>query len=178
MITTICAPLILFLVNRYLFSWTGFILNKIPSPFGCSWCDRKSIGVPVANGHSKILSFVIDLAKVASTLESKSNYHLINFGYRITAYRKFGRVWYHVSLYTYQYGCKTMTEMSLGTGTSLSLWRDGEPDIRGESCIVPNSWIKNRIYRMIDDLPLTKKQNAEVKKNVVVQCTGDAKSFF
>lgn len=172
-----CVPFVLFAVNRYLFSWTGFLLNKIPCPFGDSWCDRKSVGVPVANGHPKILSFVVDLREVASAFKSKPNYYLIDFGGSVTAYRKFGNVWYYISLQNDLRDYKTVTKMKLGTRTPLSLWREGEPDVPGEKYTTPSGCIRNRVYRIINDLPVKKNQNAEIKKNVRVRCAGDFKLF-
>lgn len=174
----IFAPLILFLVNRHLFSWAGLILRAIPTPFGCSFCDYKSIGVPVDNGHPKILSFVVDSTKIARALHANPNYYLINFGYRITVYRKYGKVWYWLSLYTYSNNYRSVTEMSLGAGTPLPKRREGEPSVDGESFITPSGWIKNRIFRIINDLPLPPIQKTEMKKHVRIQCIGNSQSFF
>lgn len=176
--TLIFVPLILFLVNRYLFSWAGLILRAIPTPFGCSFCDYKSIGVPVENNHPKILSFVVDLAKVANAFHGNSNYYVVNFGYRVIIYRKYGKVWYWLRLDGSSRNYQSINEMSLGTGTPLSKWREGEPSIDGESFATPSGWIKKRSFQIINDLPLSTAQKAEMKKSVRVQCAGNAQSFF
>lgn len=169
-------PPLLFLADRYLFSWVGLILSRIPSSEN-SLCDHKSVWVPSNNAEPKALSFVIKWQSFSEAMRLSSSYHILDHGHIITLYRKFGKVWYRISIHHYSIP-KSVTKMTVGTGTPLDLFRHGEPSVTGENCIIPSAWLKHRVFRMIDDLPLSKREKAEMKRNIRAGCVGNLRWFF
>lgn len=168
----------LFLINRYVFSWIGLFLSLVPNPTE-PILEIKTISVREPNGGAKRLSFVVKLPELRTAFAARSDYEIIYHSGHVTVYdgvltlyRRFGRVWYFVSFETRSKydlatkGTKLVTEMKVGTGTPLHLWRRGELSVKGERPFVPSFMIMSRINRMIRDLPLTRKQKSEIKSNI------------
>lgn len=176
LIVFFCVLFVLFLVNRYLFSWVGLLFNKIYL-FGSPVCEFKSISVPVANSRPKRLSFIVDLLQIASTMKANPNYDLTqDDNYKVVVLRKYGQVRYSISFCNLTLDYEYFSEMKLSTQDFL--WQHGDPVVHGEHYTTPNSLVRRRIYRMINDLPLTRSQKAEIKRNVRVGCHSNAKSFI
>ncbi len=181
----------LFLVNRYVFSWIGLFLNLVPNPTE-PILDIKTISVREPNGGAKRLSFVVNLPKLRTAFAARTEYEIIYHSGHVTVYdgvltlyRKFGRVWYSVSFDTHsRYDpaakvTKLVTEMKVGTGTPLHLWRKGEPSVRGERPFVPSFIIMSRINPMIQDMPLTTRQKSEIRSCIKMGYeTGINLTFF
>jgi len=181
----------LLLVNRYVFSWIGLFLNLVPNPTE-PILEIKTISVRQPNGGAKRLSFVVNLPELRTAFGARSEYEIIYHSGHVTVYdgvltlyRKFGRVWYFVSFDTrskYDLAAKEtklVTEMKVGTGTPLHLWRRGELSVKGERPFVPSFIIMRRINRMIQDMPLTRGQKSEIRSCIKLGYeTGINLTFF
>lgn len=177
----VCFSLLgLVLLNRYLFSWIGLFLSLIPTPRN-PILDNKTISVREPNGGTKSLSFVVELHKISAAFYSDPAYEMIYhaghatvFDGMLTLYRKIGRVWYYIYFDTStrfepaSKKYKLITEMRVGTGTPLHLWRKGEPSISGERPYLPSFVIKRKINCIIKDLPLTREQKSEIRSNIKI----------
>src|SRR5438876_10718664 len=60
--------LILFLINRFIFSWGGLLLSTV------NLCVYKSVAVPTDNGADKTLAQSYQLHEIAAVMKAKGNY--------------------------------------------------------------------------------------------------------
>jgi hypothetical protein len=168
LIGSIITLIALIVINRYVFSFTGVLLSAI------NLCKYKSIGVGVANGHNKKLSYRIDFVLFASSLRPNGNYELIqNENYRLQISRRFNGVKYNM---VFENPVNSASEFNLSTYNSLGY--PGGSIVGGERCTMPGYWIERNVYLMIKDLPLSDSQKAELRENVVVAPEGNLRITF
>jgi hypothetical protein len=145
-----------FIVNHYVFSWTGFILNKI------GLCECKSIRSQDDKSGYKILSYTVDLSAIDQSLGTNPSYNLIfHRDYTLVVSRTFGDVTYSINLYNW-------TNWTEKTMLSLNTYPKGPSQRNGETCTTPAYIVERNIYLMIDDLPLTEPQKTELRRSVIV----------
>ncbi|HEX8287057.1 MAG TPA: hypothetical protein VF556_03630 [Pyrinomonadaceae bacterium] len=157
MLTT--AVVIAVLIDCYHFSWTGFLFNK------AGLCEYKTISTPVKDGFPQKLTYDFDPQYIAKEMLKNPNYEVSGYynnrGAVVT--RKFGDISYQISF-----------QNSRGSyeGFNLNTSKNNEkysfPSVSGENCAVPNHKLKQNVFLMIDDLPLTDSQKDEMKKYVSV----------
>jgi hypothetical protein len=145
---------ILYLINGYLFSWFGFVLSA------AQLCEYKSVSVMGDNGYPVPLSFRVDPQYIAQEMSKKENYQVNNRysggGAKIS--RNFDGVNYEIFF-------QTGKEFNLGT----SLPSPRFPYIvGGAKCYTPSYILRDNIFIMIDDLPVTDDQKNEMKNHVWV----------
>lgn len=159
LLVLILTIVILFLINRHFYSWTGLILSKI------DFCNYKSVSVLGDNGYPKPMSFRFEPQYIAQEMSKNENYEVnnnYNGGGAIVS-RNFNEVIYQ--LYFQNRG-GSFEGLNLGT-------RLGDPkysflSVGGEKCTTPSYLLKKNVFIMIDDLPLTREQKEELKESVWV----------
>jgi hypothetical protein len=170
-------------INRYLFSWAGYILYLVGR------CEYKYIRVADKKGGRKMLSYPVDFVKIASALGPNPNYEvkhdILSCDLRrrqdqvLVVKRNFGGLKYIMQFINSNNGGRQWNYLSLSNGAvrELSLkkcsWdKDGDIVVSGsrpgEKCSTPDHYLKRNVYRMIRDLPLGFLQRAELKGNVRV----------
>jgi len=160
---------LLIIINRYVFSWTGLISSAV------GLCKYKSVAVPAENGYPVKLSQAYDIPQIASVMRTNRNYEINEHynGNGLAVSRMFNGVKYNVLLYENHNG---VTEFNLNTynfaGYSSGLVTDGE------RCTTPSYALERNVQRIIDDLPLSDLQKSELKQNIRVQTTIDLKLTF
>lgn len=150
---------LLVVINRFAFSWTGFIFSKV------GLCDYKSIGVPRSDGHNEKLSQSYNIPQMTSIMSMNRNYEVNNHyagdGLRIS--RMFNGVMYNV-IFVNNNG---VSEFNLNNINFNGYPSGSKAD--GEKCTTPSYFVETNAYRMIDDLPLNGLQKAELKQYVTVK---------
>lgn len=151
---------VLFVINRYYYSWTGLVLNKV------GLCEYKSVSVFGHNGYPKPMSFRFDTQFIAGEMSKNSNYQVNNRynGNGTVVSRNFDGVIY--KLYFENRG-GSFEGFNLGTGIDDDP-RFDYPAPGGEKCTVPSYTLKKNVLTMIGDLPLTDEQKDELRKSVWV----------
>lgn len=150
------------LVERYLFSWTGFLSNKI------GLCDYKTVRVLAENGGYQKMSFDFDNQYIASEMRKKTDYQVeeLDSDYLIVL-KKIGNVSYEVWFANadgFDEGFKLKTSVEE---------KQFPESTGGESYITPNRVLKRKISTIIDDLPLIEDQKNEMKEYIRVSyCSG------
>ena len=155
----ITALIIAALIDYYHFSWTGYLFDK------AGLCEYKTVTVPVKNGFPQKLSYEFDLPFIAQKMRQNPNYEAAGYYHNrgVVVVRKFGNLNYQISF-----------QNSGGSyeGFNLNTSADNEkysfPSVVGESCTIPNYKLKENVFIMIDDLPLTNSQKLEMKEYVSV----------
>ena len=161
--------LLLGAVNRYVFSWTGLIMK------GAGLCAYRSVGVPPANAHAQALQQKYDLRQIAAVMRTNPNYEVndrASGGTGLVVSRRFNGVKYNIDFEVH----KDAYEFTLNT-FDFGGYPSGSVS-EGEKCTTPSYWIEQKVYRMIDDLPLNSSQRAELKANVIVQDITNLKITF
>lgn len=158
-ITLISIAVILFVTNRYFYSWAGLISNKV------GFCEYKTVSVPGHNGYPKQMSFRFDPQIIAREMSKNKNYQVNDHynGNGALISRNFDGVIY--KLYFENRG-GSFEGFNLGTGIDDPGY--DFPAVGGEKCTTPSSLLKKNTFTVIDDLPLTDQQKNELKKNVWV----------
>ena len=161
--------LLLVAVNRFVFSWTGLILQ------GTGLCKFKSIGVPTENGHNQTLQQTYDLRQIATVMKANPNYEvndLASGGTGLVVSRRFNGVKYNISFDvhrdTYEFNLNTYDFAGYPSGSVSD----------GEKCTTPSYRIEQNVYRVIDELPLNSLQRAELKANVRVKNMANFRIVF
>jgi hypothetical protein len=153
------AIIIAALINYYHFSWTGYLSNK------AGLCSFKTVTVPVKNGFPQKLSYDFDPQFIAEEMLKEANYEVNSYYHNrgTVVARKFGNINYQIS---FQNSRGSYEGFNLNTST------DGEkysfPSTVGEKCTTPSYKLKENVFFMIDDLPLTDSQKDEMKEYVSV----------
>lgn len=156
---TLTTVMVAVLINYYHFSWTGYLFDK------AGLCEYKTVAVAVKNGFPQKLSYDFDLPSIAREMRKNPNYQAGSYYHNRGAVvvRKFGNINYQISF-----------QNSGGSyeGFNLNTSADNEkyslPSIVGENCTTPNYKLKENVFIMIDDLPLTDTQKFEMKNYVSV----------
>jgi hypothetical protein len=167
-VVSISIIVILFVVNRYFYSWTGLLFSKI------DFCDYKSVSVLGNNGYPKPMSFRFEPQIIAQEMSKNSNYQVNNRynGNGAVISRNFNGVIY--KLYFENRG-GSFEGFNLGTGIDDP--RYDFPATGGEKCTAPSYLLRKNVFTMIDDLPLTPEQKEELKENVWVVPVSTLKLF-
>lgn len=155
----VTAIIIAVLINYYHFSWTGYLFNK------AGLCAYKTVTTPAKNGFPQKLSYDFDPQYIAREMHKNPNYQVSNFynnrGAVVT--RRFGNINYQIS---FQNSRGSYEGFNLNTSTDDEKY--SFPSVSGENCTIPSYKIKENVFTMIDDLPLTDSQKAEMKEYVSV----------
>ena len=128
-------------------------------------CEYKSISVPTDNGQNQKLSHSYNLREIATAMRLNHDYEVndrASGGVGLVVSRTCNRVKYNIVFDVFS----GVYEFNLNT-YNFSGYRNGLVT-GGEKCTTPNYLIKRKIYRMIDDLPLSLPQKAELKHYVRV----------
>lgn len=153
------ALVIAFLIDCYHFSWSGFLLDK------AELCEYKTISTPVKNGFPQKLSYDFDPQYIAKEMLKNPNYEVNGYynnrGAVVT--RKFGNINYQIS---FQNSRGSYEGFNLNTSTDDEKY--SFPSAAGENCATPSYKLKENVFLMIDDLPLSDSQKDEMKKYVSV----------
>ena len=150
---------ILFLINRFIFSWGGLLFSTV------NLCEYKSIGVPTENAANKTLAQFYQLHEIAAVMKAKGNYDInerASGGQGLVISRIFNGVNYNIIFDTH----KNVSEFNLNTYNFR-----GYPSgtvTGGEKCTTASYSIEKKVYQMIDDMPLNSAQRTELKENVRV----------
>ena len=162
----VTSVLLLFIINRYVFSWTGLIASQI------GLCEYRSVMVPTFNGYNKKLSQRYDIPGIAAAMRMNHSYEVgTQNGTGIVVSRIFDGVKYNIIFE--EYG--GVSEFNLNTynfgGYPSGMVTDGE------RCTTPSYVIESKVNRMIDDLPLSASQRSELKQYVIATDAGRGKLF-
>lgn len=153
------AIIIAVLINYYHFSWTGYLSNK------AGLCNFKTVTVPVKNNFPQKLSYDFDPQFIAEAMAKNPDYevnaYFHNRGTVVT--RKFGNINYQIS---FQNSRGSYEGFNLNTSTDVEKY--SFPTTVGEKCVTPSYKLKENVFFMIDDLPLTTSQKNEMKEYVNV----------
>ena len=165
---SIVSILLLIVINRFVFSWTGLIFGRL------GLCEYKSIGVPTSNGYNKKLSQSYNIPQIASAMRMNRNYEVNDHynGNGLVVSRTFNGVKYNI-IFENNNG---VSEFNLNTYNF-----DGYPSglvTGGERCTTPSYVAERNVYRIIDDLPLNDLQKSELKQYVSVENTVNGKLIF
>lgn len=147
------------LVDRYHYSWTGFLFNK------AGLCEYKSVTIPVKNGFPQKTGFDFDPHYIAKEMLKNPNYE-VNSYYKnrgVIVSRKFGNISYQIS---FQNSRGSYEGFNLNTSSDIEEY--SFPSVSGENCATLNHILKENVFIMIDDLPLSDSQKDEMKKYVTV----------
>jgi hypothetical protein len=147
------------LIDHLHYSWTGFLFNK------AGLCEYKSLTVPVKNGFPQKTSFDFDLQSIAKEMLTNPNYEVSSY-YKnrgVVISRKFGNINYQIS---FQNSRGSYEGFNLNTSSDVEEY--SFPSVAGESCTTPNHILKENVFIMIKDLPLSNSQKDEMKKYVSV----------
>jgi hypothetical protein len=162
----VTSVLLLFIINRYVFSWTGLISSQL------GLCEYRSVMVPTFNGYNKKLSQWYDIQGIASVMRKNHSYEVgIHNGSGIVVSRTFDGVKYNI-IFDENSG---VSEFNLNTYNFR-----GYPDgmvTDGERCTTPSYVIESKVNRMIYDLPLSDSQRSELKQYVIATNAGRGKIF-
>ena len=147
------------LIDRHHYSWTGFLFNK------AGLCEYKSVIVPIKNGFPQKLSYDFDPQYIAKEMLKNPNYEVNSYFNNRGAVvsRKFGNINYQIS---FQNSRGSYEGFNLNT--SVDDEKYSFPSVAGEDCPTPSHILKDNVFIMIDDLPLTDLQKDEMKKYVSV----------
>ena len=159
---------ILFVVNRYIYSWTGLISSKV------DLCRYKSVSVLGENGYPKQMSFRFETQYIAGEM-SKNDKYMANNNYNgggAVVSRNFDGV-----IYELYFQNRGENYEGFNLGTSLDDPKYTFPAVGGEKCTTPSYFLKKNVFIMINDLPLTIEQKEELKKNVWVVHVSTLKLF-
>jgi hypothetical protein len=161
----------LLLVNRYLYSWTGFLANKV------GLCKFRTVSVSGYNASPAKLTFLFDPEEIAREMSKNENYKVNGFSNKhyVSVTRTFDGIIYNLTLHNgggLQDGFSVDTLLPAPEHPNL-IGRWG-----GEHFATPDYILKNKIYTMIDDLPLTKEQKDEMKQLMYCQCVAHSRSLF
>ena len=156
----VTAVIIAALIDHYHFSWTGYFFNK------AGLCGYKTVATVADNGFPQKLSYDFEPGHIAREMRKNSNYEVNAFYNNRGAVvaRRFGNINYQISF-----------QNSRGSyeGFNLNTAADDEkysfPSVSGEDCSTPSAKIKENVFLMIDDLPLTNGQKTEMKEHVSVR---------
>ena len=150
---------ILFLINRFIFSWGGLLLSTV------DLCKYKSVAVPTGNGTNQQLAQSYQLHEIAAVMKAKGNYEVnerASGGQGLVISRTFNGVNYNIVFDTF----KNVSEFNLNTYNFRGY--SGGLVTGGEKCTTASYRIEKKVYRMIDDMPLNSAQRTELKENVRV----------
>ena len=162
----ITSVLLLFIINRYVFSWTGLISSQL------GLCEYRSIMVPTFNGYNKKLSQWYDIQRIASVMRMNHSYEVgTHNGSGIVVSRTFDGVKYNI-IFDENGG---VSEFNLNTYDFRGY--PGGMVTGGERCTTPSYVIESKVNRMIDDLPLRDSQRSELKQYVVATNAARGKIF-
>jgi hypothetical protein len=163
---TLTAIIIAVLINYYHFSWTGYLFNK------AGLCEYKTVTVAVKNGFPQKLSYDFDLSSIAREMRKNPNYEAVSYYHNrgAVAVRKFGNINYQISFQNSggSYG-------GFNINTSADNDKYSLPSVAGETCTAPSYKLKENVFIMIDDLPLTDSHKFEMKKYVSVVSVFDGR---
>jgi len=149
---------ILFLVNRFVFSWGGLLLSTV------NLCKYKSVAVPRGNGANTELAQSYQLHEIAAAMKAKGNYDVnerASGGQGLVISRIFNGVNYNIIFDTFK-----KSEFNLNTYNFRGY--SGGLVTGGEKCTTASYSIERKVYQMIDDMPLNSAQRKELKGNVRV----------
>lgn len=148
--------LLLLIINRYVFSWTGLISSQL------GLCEYRSVMVPTFNGYNQKLSQRYDIPGIASVMRMNHSYEVgTHNGSGIVVSRTFDGVKYNI-IFDENGG---VSEFNLNTYDFR-----GYPSgmaTGGERCTTPSYVIERKVNRMIDDLPLSDSQKSELNRYVI-----------
>ena len=155
----LAAIVIAILIDRNHYSWTGFLFNKV------GLCEYKTVTLPIKNGFPQKLSYDFDPQYITQEMLKNPNYEVNSYykGRGAVVTRKFGDINYQIS---FQNSRGSYEGFNLNTSTDIE--KHSFPSVSGENCTTPSYILKDNIFIMIDDLPLTDLQKEEMKKYVRV----------
>ncbi|HQU82324.1 MAG TPA: hypothetical protein PKY59_04325 [Pyrinomonadaceae bacterium] len=160
---------VLFVINRYVYSWMGLMLSKI------DFCEHKSVSVLGDNGYPVPTSFRFDTQYIAREMSKNENYAVndrYNGGGTVVS-RNYDGVIYNLYFNNQENG---NGRFKLGTGIYYPQYKFGS--YGGEKCTTPSYALKRNVFTIIEDLPLTNEQKNELKQHVHVVSFGNFIKFF
>ena len=156
----VTAVIIVVLINYYHFSWTGYFFNK------AGLCSYKTLTTATEDGFPQKLSYDFDPQHMAQEMQKNRNYEVTAFynNRGTIVARRFGDINYQIS---FQNSRGSYEGFNLNTAANDE--KNSFPSVSGENCATPSAKIKENVFVMIDDLPLTEEQKAEMKEYVSVR---------
>lgn len=138
-------------INYYVYSLFGFVESKI------GFCESKQIGLSNPTSSRGIsLDEVIDLKILADETRKNSEYKTdIRGDYALYLERTLNGKSYQLLLENHNLAASTWFKFS-----------ENQQNQNKESCKLPNYWIMQDAYKMIDDLPLKENQKNRIKDNL------------
>jgi hypothetical protein len=144
-------------------------------------CECKSVSVSVENAAPRDLSFDLNAQQIALQMRKNKNYTVNYFSGDLNARisRDFGNVRYEFRIEHYRNAIISREYIGFNIDTELIV-KDASFPIRsrGERCITPNYILKENVFTMINDLPLTEQQKNEMKQHVRVMYVADILRIF
>lgn len=151
----------LIVVERYVFSLTGYILGAT------GLCTHKSVDAGGYNGLPEKLSFVPDVETIAEQMGRNDEYGTSLVGTLVVISKNFNGVKYKVMLQRDQYAGVPFGTFNINTYPFSATDNIGDYSLRnGEPCRTPNAVLEGNIYSIIDDLPLKSEEKDELKSHV------------
>ncbi len=141
----------LWAINYFVYSWIGFGESLI------GFCENKQVGLNGSSSSRGIsLDEVIDLKKLADETRSNSDYKTdLRGDYALYLERTLNGKPYQLLLENNKLVDSTWFKFS-----------ENQQNQNKESCKLPNYWIMQDVYNMIDNLPLKENQKNRVKDNL------------
>ncbi len=159
---------LILVINYYFYSLAPYV-----QPFGCEY---KKIGVIY---ESKKLEQKYDLNQIADILQldPESKFKVVFSGRSLGVSQVLNGVKYNIGFVEYNTADGKFIEVdfhniNLEVDDARSLSRSGEVPT------TPNKYIKNNIFQMIDEMPLSEAQKVELKSKVQISCSPKTKLTF
>jgi hypothetical protein len=145
---------IAFYVDYYYYSFASYT-----QPFGCRFKEIAPVEVVLKENY--------DLVKIGEAINSDSKYEKVYFNIgRVFASRKFEGVLYSIRVDFFPAGNHFTASFSNGNETPR------EPSTKPDLCI------RNNIEQMIEEMPFSIEQKAELKSKVEVRCSPSVRISF
>jgi hypothetical protein len=139
-----------FYVDYYYYSWTSFV-----KPFGCEYKYIGPVKVPLEQQS-------YDSTQIGEKSKLNSSYESVYYDVsRVSVASVFNNVRYVIRIESYN--------TSVGKLTEASFYNDS--DNKNDSKTTSDYYIIQNINQMIDEMPLTVAQKAELKSKVTVRCS-------
>jgi len=158
------ALVFLWFINRYVFSWLGLFLNIV------GLIHYKAIDNIEDSVQGTRLSYLVNLQSLASVITKNSDYQILNHGHSLLITRKWGKVQYRLFFTNSDDFSSANSPYRPNYKGYFKVSNQRDHSIyHGEKPFVPVFILRRRIFKMINDLPLTRLQKLEIKRSIRIR---------